>query len=60
MVDVALMEGCQIKVQLPYPDYDVSTNDISSIEGHGLLGSIRTLTYKYNYYDNSILITDGC
>ena len=45
---------------MPWPDYDLSTADISSIYGFGLFGALRLLTYAISTSQNSIVIYDAC
>jgi hypothetical protein len=52
--------GCVIQMVMPYPDYQLSNDDLTSIQAFGLFGTLRTLTYTIDANTNSIAITDAC
>jgi len=57
---VPIQSGCIINIALPFPEYDLTNNDISDVQGYGLFGALRSLSYQIDTVLNAIKITNAC
>lgn len=47
---------CTVTLYLPYPDFKITDNSISNVQGVGLFGALRSFDFSVDPRDNSFTL----